>query len=378
MREPIRIQLQEHFATLEDPRIERTKEHLLIDIVTIAVCAVICGADDWVEVAAFGRSKRKWLRRFLKLPKGIPSHDTFWRVFRALDPLQFEQCFLAWVQSLMRLTDGEIVAVDGKTLRHSYDRRDHKAAIHMVSAWATANHLVLGQRKIDEKSNEITAIPELLRVLELHGCIVTVDALGCQKEIAEAIRTQGADYVLAVKKNQGKLHEDIKDLFAGALEEQWRGVAHGYFRDVYGDHGRIEIRECWTIRETDYLEYLRNHESWQDLHTLAMVRSERRSGRKRSRETRYYITSLSNDAQSILGAVRGHWGIENELHWVLDVAFDEDQSRLRKDNGAENFAVLRHIAVNLLKQETSEKIGIKAKRFRAATDEQYLLKVLTN
>lgn len=378
MSAPIEFRLQEHFATLEDPRVERTKEHLLIDIVTIAVCAVVCGADDWVEVAAFGRSKKKWLKRFLKLPKGIPSHDTFWRVFRALDPLQFEQCFLSWVQSLMRLTDGEVVAVDGKTLRHSYDRGDHKAAIHMVSAWATANRLVLGQRKINEKSNEITAIPELLRVLELHGCIVTVDALGCQKEIAETIRAQGADYVLAVKKNQGRLHEDIQDLFVGALEEQWRGVAHGYFRDVYGDHGRIEIRECWTISDADYLEYLRQHQAWKDLRTLVMIRSERRSGHKRSRVTRYYITSLSNNAQRILGAVRSHWGIENELHWVLDVAFAEDQSRLRKDNGAENFAVLRHIAVNFLKQETSEKIGIKAKRFRAATDEQYLLKVLTN
>ncbi len=377
MAQRTRVRLAEHFAELEDPRLDRSKEHLLIDIVTIAICAVICGADDWVEVAAFGRGKEKWLRQFLKLPHGIPSHDTFWRVFRALDSLQFEQCFLSWVQSLMHLTEGEIVAVDGKTLRRSYDRLDHKAAIHMVSAWATANRLVLGQRKVEDKSNEITAIPELLRLLELHGCIVTVDALGCQQQVAAAIRAQGADYVLAVKGNQGHLLEDLKDLFTEAEAAQWRDAPHGYVREVSGNHGRIEIRECWTISEADYVHYLRKHEAWRDLRTLVRVRCERRTGRKRSRELRYYISSLPNDAARILHAVRGHWGIENGLHWVLDIAFQEDQSRLRKGAGPENFAVLRHIAVSLLKQEQTEKIGVKAKRLRAAVDEAYLLKVLT-
>lgn len=378
MTERTDIGITKHFSALEDPRIERTKHHLLIDIVTIAICAVICGADDWIEVAAFGRGKLNWLQHFLALPNGIPSHDTFWRVFRALDPLQFETCFLAWVREVMHLTEGEVIAIDGKTLRHSYDRGDHKAAIHMVSAWATENHLVLGQRQVDAKSNEITAIPELLQLLEIRGCVVTVDAIGCQKEVAETIRTRGADYALAVKKNQGKLYEDVKDLFAGAVEEHWRDVSHDYVRDVYGDHGRIEIRECWTISEGDFLDYLRNREAWKDLQTIVMLRCERRSERNRSRQTRYYISSLPNDAQRILKTVRGHWGIENGLHWILDIAFQEDQSRLRKGHGAHNFGMLRHIAVNLLKQEKTEKIGVKAKRLRAAVDEEYLLKVLTN
>lgn len=376
MPEPTGIRIVEHFNGLDDPRIDRSKEHLLIDIVTIAICAVICGADDWVEVAAVGRGKQEWFAQFLELPNGIPSHDTFWRVFRAIDPLQFEECFLAWVREVMRLTDGEIVAIDGKKLRRSYDRTSHKAAIHMVSAWATENHLVLGQRKVNEKSNEIKAIPELLRLLEIHGCIITLDAIGCQKEVAEAIRMQGAEYALAVKQNQGKLYEDIKDLFAGAMAEHWREVHHGYVRDVYGDHGRIEIRECWTLSDGDFLDYLRNREAWKDLKTIVMLRCERRVGRKRSRQTRYYISSLPNDAKGILKAVRGHWGIENGLHWILDIAFQEDQSRLRKGHGAHNFAMLRHIALNLLKQEQTEKIGVKAKRLRAAVDDKYLRKVL--
>lgn len=269
-----------HFAALDDPRIERTKEHLLMDIVTIAICAVICGADDWVEVAAVGRGKQEWFQHFLALPNGIPSHDTFWRVFRALDLLQFEECFLTWVREVMRLSEGEVVAIDGqmycicRNLRPSYDRTSHKAAIHMVIAWATETDLVLGQREVNEKSKEIKALPELLRLLDIHGCIVTVDAIGCQKDVAETIRAQGADYLLAVKENQGKLYEDVKDLFAGAMAEHWRDVHHAYLRDVYGDHGRIEIRECWTISDGDFLDYLRNREAWKNLQTIVMLRCE--------------------------------------------------------------------------------------------------------
>ena len=372
-----RVAIAEHFAPLQDPRVERTKQHLLLDILVIAICAVICGADGWVEVAAFGQAKHKWLKRFLRLPHAIPSHDTFGRVFGRLDPVQFQECFLAWVQAISELTQGQVIAVDGKTLRRSHDRTLGKTAIHMVSAWATANRLVLGQVKVDEKSNEITAIPELLRVLELEGCIVTIDALGCQKDIAQMIVERGGDYVLAVKENQGQLYQDLKDLFAGYREAHFRDVRHDYHRTVNKGHGRIEIQQCWTLADSDSLDYLRQRGDWANLRTLIMVVAERRLGTKTTRETRYYIASIQNHARLALHAVRGHWGIENELHWVLDVAFREDDCRVRKDYAPQNFAVLRHIALNLLKQESTEILGIKAKRLKAGWDEEYLLKVLS-
>jgi len=309
-----RVAIAEHFAPLKDPRVERTKQHLLLSILVIAICAVICGADSWVEVAAFGQAKRKWLRRFLRLPNGIPSHDTFGRVFARLNPVQFQECFLTWVQAIRELTQGQVVAIDGKTLRRSHERILGKSAIHMVSAWATANRLVLGQVKIDEKSNEITAIPELLRVLEPEGCIVTIDALGCQKDIAQTIVERGGDYVLAVKENQGQLYQDLKDLFAGYQAANFRDVPHDYHRTVNKGHGRIEIRQCWTLADSDSLDYLRQRRDWAHLRTLVMVVAERRLAAKTSRETRYYIASIESQARLALHAVRGHWGIENELH----------------------------------------------------------------
>lgn len=362
-----------HFAGLTDPR-RYNRRHKLLDIVVIAICAVICGADDWPGVEEYGLSKQVWLASFLELPHGIPSQYTFRRVFAALDAEQFQACFLEWIKAVYELTGGQVVAIDGKQLRRSHDRRLGKQAIHMVSAWAVANHLVLGQIKVDAKSNEITAIPELLDVLELAGCIVTIDAIGCQKAITQKIIAQAADYVLALKENQGGLYADVQELFRYAAELDF--VDCDYHQTVEKNHGRIEIRECWSVSLPEYLVYLRDFSKWTDLRTIIMVKRERRLGDTVEREVKYYITSLLATAKRLLKAVRAHWGIENQVHWVLDIAFREDDSRLRKGNGAQNFAVLRHIALNLLKQEQTAQCGIKNKRLKAGWDQNYLLKVL--
>jgi len=369
--------ISRQFSRLTDPRIERTKRHELIDIVTIALCGTICGADNWVEIAEWGQAKAGWLKQFLALPNGIPSHDTFGDVFARLDAEEFGQCFLAWVKAVQHLTHGEVIAIDGKRVCGSGDKNTGKAAIHMVSAWASQNHLVLGQVKVDDKSNEITAIPELLKILDIEGCIVTIDAMGCQKEIAQTIVDARADYVLSVKKNQGRLYEDLQDLFAGAAEVAYRDVPHDYARTVEKDHGRIEIRECWTLSDAPYLAHLRTQTDWPDLHTLACLRRERRSPDTTSLEVAFYISSLPNAAPLILDATRQHWSIENSLHWTLDVTFAEDLNRTRTDHAPQNLAILRHFALNLLKQEKSLKVGIKAKRLRAGWDDAYLLKVLS-
>ncbi|PSB13800.1 ISAs1 family transposase [Phormidesmis priestleyi ULC007] len=366
--------LCEHFGEIEDPRIERSKRHKLIDILTIAILAVICGADSWVGMESFGQAKVKWLKRILELPNGIPSHDTFARVFARLNPEQFQACFLKWVRSLVRLSDEEVVAIDGKTLRQSYDSVDDKAAIHMVSAWATANRLVLGQRKVDAKSNEITAIPQLIKLLELEGCIVTIDAMGCQKQIAKQIVAREADYVLALKDNQGNLFADVQQIFDHAQACNFVGIEHTFDQTTEKGHGRVEIRRCWTMEQ---VEFLVDANKWEKFTSIGMIQAERRTQGKIERETRYYISSLSSDAARLSRAVRSHWLVENALHWVLDLAFLEDTCRVRKDFAPENLAVVRHIALNLLAQETSLKLGIKNKRLRAGWDENYLLKILT-
>lgn len=375
MDERIAAGIEKHFGELKDPRIGRTKRHKLLDIVAIAICATIAGADNWEDIAEFGKARVDWFKTFLELPNGIPSHDTFNRVFARLDPEQFQACFIDWVRAVSALRDAQVIAIDGKVLRRSHDKGIGKAAIDMVSAWATANRLVLGQVKVDEKSNEMTAIPQLLEALAIEGCTVTIDALGCQTEIAKKIIERGADYVLALKENQGNLYEDVVRLFEDLQDSQYRAYTFDYTKTVNKGHGRIEIRECWTISDPAVLQYLRGFSHWKNLATVSCIRAERRIGETCTVENRFHIASCRG-AKRLLKAVRAHWGIENQLHWVLDLAFDEDRCRVRKDHGPENFAILRHIAVNLLKQENTSKRSIKGKRLLAAWKQDYLLKVL--
>ena len=359
----------EHFSGVEDPRIDRQKKHQLQDILFITVCAVISGADHWVMIEQFGKAKQAWFTEHLGLENGIPSHDTFGDVFAALDPEQFSACFSRWVSDLAELSDGQIIAIDGKTLRRSVDHASKKAAIHLVSAWAAQNHLVLGQEKVDDKSNEITAIAKLLRQLDLTGAVVTLDAMGCQKQVAQQIVEQGGDYVLSLKGNQGRLYEDVVTWFASANSTQPAVV------DLDAGHGRIETRRLRAHGEREWLR--QRHPQWSKLTGIVAITATREINHQTQTETRYFIRSLDADDPTRLGqAVRAHWGIENSLHWVLDVAFDEDQNRARKGHSAANLAVIRHIALNLIKQDKTSKVGVKTKRARAGWDQRYLLKIL--
>ena len=371
-------QLRERFSELGDRRVERTKLHQLLDIMTIAICAVICGADNWVEIEQFGNDKRAFFDKFLALPNGIPSHDTFGRVFAHLNPEQFQACFLEWVQDLVVASGNQlkgVVAIDGKTLCGSRDAGCGKGAIQMVSAWARNNRMVLGQVKVDDKSNEITAIPQLLKLFDLTGCIVTIDAMGCQTEIAQCITQAGADYVLSLKANQGTMHQDVITMVQDGLATSFKEIKHQTEQTVEKGHGRIERRRYWLVDDEQYLEYLNSKSKWANLHSIGVVQSEREVGAVTSSETRYYLCSIGSVGE-LREAARGHWSIENSLHWVLDVAFREDLNRTRIDHSAHNFAILRHIALNLLKEERTAKVGVKVKRLKCGWNEAYLLKVL--
>lgn len=358
-----------HFVDLDDPR-KYNIRHNLIDIITITICAITCGAESWVDIEQYGKSKYDWLKQFLQLPNGIPSHDTFGRLFSLLDPDQFREAFTSWWQSLRAFLDQEHIAIDGKTARASYDTAAGKSAIHIVSAWAVKNGMVLGQIKTNDKSNEITAIPELIKQLELHGTIVSIDAMGCQKAIAKQIIDKQADYVFSLKGNHSGLHDQISMFFQDSLADL---TPFDRFESVDGDHGRIETRRYFATSDIDWLQ---GKEKWTGLKSIIMVQRQRDIDGNVSSETSYYLSSIGNDVEKIAGAVRAHWHIENSLHWVLDVTFNEDKCRVRKDHAPENMAILRHIVLNLLKQEKSFKGSIKTKRLKAAWENNYMFKLL--
>jgi len=371
------LAIHKHFEGLNEPRLERCRQHKLLDIITIALCGVICGAEGWTEIEAFGNAKEQWFKEFLDLPSGIPSHDTFGRFFSAIEATEFEQCFLSWVQTLVKTSRGSVVAIDGKRVRGSYDKTNGKAAIHMVSAWCELNNVVLGQVKTSAKSNEITAIPELIDLLDLNGATVTIDAMGCQKKIAYKIKSAGANYVLALKGNQSQLHEDVQETFKYLEGKQYKGVEHETYTSLEGDHGRVEQRKV-TVIPVRTLSWTDSTSGWEGLTHIVKVNSTRNIDGEELSEARFYLSGLdSNCAEIHAHAIRTHWGVENKLHWSLDVAFSEDKSRIRIGHAAENLSVLRRFALNLLKNDKSKKVGVKTKRMAAGWDESYLVRLIS-
>lgn len=368
--------IEDCFGDIEDSRVGGRCWYPLVEVITIAICGAIAGAETWIDIETFGKSKREWLGEFLELKHGTPSHDTFGDVFAMIDGDEFQRSFIRWVEGIFPVTQGQVVSIDGKTARRSHDKAIGKDAIHVVSAWASVNGITLGQRKVDDKSNEITAIPQLLELLSIPGCIVTIDAMGCQKKIAQKIRDKQADYVLAVKDNQGKLHQDIQDWFAHADQVAFKEIKHDYHQTVNKGHGRIEIRQCSVITDPVAFEYIRHYEGWADLTSIVRVQRERRLPDKVEQEVAYYISSLSGSAETVLNATRQHWAIENSLHWVMDVTFQEDRMRTRKGDSPQNLIVLRNIALNILKQDSS-KGSLRQKRYRAALDDTFLHKLLS-
>lgn len=375
-----------HFGVLIDPRVERTKEHKLVDILVIALSAVICGAEHFTEMEAFGKAKEGWLRTFLELPNGIPSHDTFGRVLSLLDPAQFQACFLNWIREIANLKLGEVIAIDGKSLNGSVDTWSGKTASKIISAWASSAGLVIGQKHVPEGASEIGVVPELLKVLMLKGCIVTVDAANCQTKNARIITERGGDYVFALKENHPVLYADVQNAFAFEAQTDFQKVRHSVFQTQEKGHGRIETRRYVLIDDPTYIDYLNAAGRWFGLGSICRVERTRRTlspdgvsnGDKVEHNVAYYISSLTGSAEQLEYAIRAHWEVENSLHWRLDIAFREDLSRVRIGYAAENCAVIRHIALNLLKADKTLKLGVKSKRLAAGWDEDYLLRILAS
>lgn len=376
------LNLVEQFKDLPDPRVNRTKDHSLVDILVIAVCTLLCAGESFNDMEDFGKAKEDWFRTFLTLSNGIPSHDTFNRLFAALDPKEFLECFLRWTQSVRQAVHQEIVAMDGKALRRAMNKEENLK--YVVSAWAESNNMVLGQLKVSDKSNEITAVPELLRVLELSGCIVTLDAMGCQKSIAREIIESDADYVLALKGNQETVHQEVKSFLDDTISQAQAprqpavplpkaAAMLAQMQTVEKDHGRIETR-CYY--QSDQLDWFADLAKWEGLKSVGVVESTRELDGVKTTERRYYLSSLPLNVELFARAVRGHWGVENKVHWVMDVCFGEDQSRARTGHAAENLATLRRLALNLLKKESTKKRGIKGKQLNASWNHAYLLKLL--
>jgi predicted transposase YbfD/YdcC len=372
MSENVCTSIIDHFSALPDPRILLKTSHKLVDIVAMVLCAVVAGDDDWVEIAAYAKAKETCFKDFLELRGGVPSHDTFGRVFALLDPDAFGGCYIDRVRTLINSAD-KLVAVDGKTLRRAHDRSNNKSAIHIVNAWSVHHGLVLGQVKTDAKSNEITAIPELLKLLDLKDSVVTVDAMGCQKHMAKQIVEQEAVYVFSLEGNQGNLHKEVELLFQDAKKNDFKDLPHDSFTTVDGEHGRIETRRYTTVADVDWFE---EKNKWAKLKSFGMIESEREIDGHITLETRYFISSLPSDAKRFAAAARGHWAVENSLHWSLDIAFREDDSRVRSGHAPANLAIIRRLALSLIKQDHHRKIGIKASRKRAGWDLEYIEKLL--
>jgi predicted transposase YbfD/YdcC len=363
--------LLKHFERLDDPRVDRTKRYPLIEIVFLIISATVSGCDGWKSIRDFGMMKLDWLKQFLGYENGIPVDDTIARVMRKLNTKQFEDCFMSWMQDVARVTKGDVIAIDGKTLRRSYDTAAEKSAIHMVSAWSSANGVVLGQEKTAEKSNEITAIPELLNSLAIKGCIVSIDAMGCQKGIAKQIVDKKADYLLALKGNQGSLHDEVKSFFSIAYEENFKNIVHSFHEEIDAGHGRVETRQAYAIDVKKYKNHFPAAVQWKKLTSIVMIKSKREGTHFKTEDTRFYISSSPASAEVLLNVSRKHWNIENSLHWTLDVTFREDESRIRKEASPENYAIFRHIALNIIRKNTSVNASIKRKRHMAALNDNF-------